>query len=321
MVTGQKWKRLKENKRMNLYQKYRPNDFSEMYGNEGTIESIKSTIEKKDRPHVFLFTGASGCGKTTAARICAKKLNAINSAVVEVNSSNNRGIDTARQIIEQMKGLPFEGDSTVFILDELHQTSKDFQNALLKSLEDTPNHVYFFMCTTDPQKLITAFKNRCTIFNFKPLEEKEIYRLLVKINREEEAGVDKEVIELISENCEGSPRKAIVIFEKLIGVEKEKAKKLVREEGIGEESSVEAIELCRALIGKSDWGDIAGIIKTVKEEPEKIRRMVLGYMNSVLLGGKMNRKAALALEFFSEPFYDSGIPGVTLACFQVWSAE
>jgi DNA polymerase III gamma/tau subunit len=306
---------------MNLYQKYRPDCFDAMYGNEEVIASIKGVIAKKEKPHVFLFTGGSGCGKTTAARICAKELGASSLAVMEINSSNNRGIDTARQITEQMKSYPIEGDCSVFIVDELHQTTKDWQNAMLKPLEDTPNHVYFFMCTTDPQKLITAFKNRCTIFNFKPLEEKEIYRLLVKINREEEAGVDKEVIELISENCEGSPRKAIVIFEKLIGVEKEKAKKLVREEGIGEESSVEAIELCRALIGKSDWNDIASIIKTVKEEPEKIRRMILGYMNSVLLGGKMNRKAALALEFFSEPFYDSGIPGVTLACFQVWSAE
>ena len=144
---------------MSLYLKYRPKDFDEMVGNDETIESLKKLIQKEDRPHTYLFTGQSGCGKTSAARICANKLGAKGHSIIEINSSNNRGIDTARDIIDQMQYKPLEGNIWVFIIDEIHQTTSVAQNALLKPLEDTTDSAYFFLCTTDPQKLIKPLKN------------------------------------------------------------------------------------------------------------------------------------------------------------------
>ena len=299
---------------MSLYLKYRPKDFDEMVGNDETIESLKKLIQKEDRPHTYLFTGQSGCGKTSAARICANKLGAKGHSIIEINSSNNRGIDTAREIIDQMQYKPLEGNIWVFIIDEIHQTTSVAQNALLKPLEDTTDSAYFFLCTTDPQKLIKPLKNRCSTFNFSSLKPKYIAKLLRKINREENTDIDKEVIEEIADNCEGSPRKAIVLFEKIIGMEKEKAINLISN-GIMESDEKEIIDLCRALL-KEGWSNISKLLKGLKgKDPEKIRYAVLGYMNSVLLN-KPNDRAALVLEYFSEPFYNVGMPGVTLACYQ-----
>ena len=299
---------------MSLYLKYRPKDFDEMVGNDETIESLKKLIQKEDRPHTYLFTGPSGTGKTSAARICANKLGAKGHSIIEINSSNNRGIDTARDIIDQMQYKPLEGNIWVFIIDEIHQTTSVAQNALLKPLEDTTDSAYFFLCTTDPQKLIKPLKNRCSTFNFSSLKPKYIAKLLRKINREENTDIDKEVIEEIADNCEGSPRKAIVLFEKIIGMEKEKAINLISN-GIMESDEKEIIDLCRALL-KEGWSNISKLLKGLKgKDPEKIRYAVLGYMNSVLLN-KPNDRAALVLEYFSEPFYNVGMPGVTLACYQ-----
>ena len=152
---------------MNLYNKYRPKDFNEMVGDSAIIENLKTNIKKEDKSHVYLFTGPAGCGKTTAALICANYID--NPQVIEINSANNRGIDTAREIIENINGRPIMGGSWVYIIDEVHETTKDWQDAMLKPLESTPPYVYFFLCTTNPEKLKTAVKNRCSIYNFKSI--------------------------------------------------------------------------------------------------------------------------------------------------------
>jgi len=302
---------------MNLYLKHRPKSFQEMIGNKEIIESLEKMINKKDKPHSYLFTGPSGCGKTTAARICSDLIGAKDLSVMEINSSNNRGIDTARNIIEQMRMNPIDGNIWSFIMDEVHLMTTVAQNAMLKPLEDYSDIAYFFLCTTDPQKLIKPLKNRCTEFNFSSLSYKYICKLLRIMNRKEKIEIDKEIIEEIAEYSGGSPRRALVLFEKIIGMEKKKAIKLISQ-GIDENES-QVIDLCRALL-KDSWGDISDILKNMEiTDPEKIRRVVLGYMNSVLLNG-LNYKAGLALEYFSEPFYNSGMPGITLACYQVISS-
>lgn len=302
---------------MSLYQKHRPGSFEDMIGNEDQITSLKKLFAKKDRPHVYLFTGGPGCGKTTAARIGATMVGAAELSITEINSANNRGIDTARQIIEQMRFMPMEGDSQVYIIDELHMTTKEWQNAMLKSLEDVPSHVYFFLCTTDPQKLIAPLKTRCTEIKFKPMTVDELQLLLRKVNRAEGFGLSKEVLINIAEHSEGSARKALVILEKVSGVEEEEKQNAIIESGAPDAEDADTIELCRALLKESTWAPIAAIIKKLDvSDPEKIRYAVLGYMNAVLLSGKKNDKAAQAIEFFAEPFYNSSKSGLTLACYQ-----
>ena len=120
--------------KMELYRKYRPNTLDEMVGNQATIKSLQKELENGS--HVFLMTGPAGCGKTTLARIMAKEVGAGPLSIHEINSAENRGIDTAREVMEQMRFNPSDGDAIVWIFDECHQWLGPVQNAFLKALED-----------------------------------------------------------------------------------------------------------------------------------------------------------------------------------------
>ncbi len=304
---------------MSLYLKHRPDEFEKMLGNEDQLKALNSALSKTSRPHTYLFVGPPGCGKTTAARIAARTLGAGEMSVVEINSANNRGIETARQIIDQMRYNPTDGEALVFIIDELHVTTKDWQNAMLKPLEDTPDHVYFFLCTTDPQKLLPALKTRCSEFKFGAMTKDNVALLLRQVNRAEGFGLSKEVLLSIADHCDGSARKALVLLEKVAGLGDDAAvQERLIEAGMPDAEDVQVIELCRALLKeKAGWGPIAEILKGMDlTDPEKVRYAVLGYMGSVLLSGKQNLRAALALDYFAEPFYNSGKNGVILACYQ-----
>ena len=200
--------------KMELYRKYRPETLEDMVGNEATIKSLKKELENGS--HVFLMTGPAGCGKTTLARIMAKEVNAGPLSIHEINSAENRGIDTAREIMEQMRYNPSDGDAIVWILDEMHQITSAGQNALLKALEDTPEHCYFFLCTTDPQKLIAPLKTRCSIINVKPLTNEEMTYLLKRTARSEKIKLGNEVYERICEIAQGGSRKGLKLLAKVI---------------------------------------------------------------------------------------------------------
>lgn len=208
------------------------------------------------------------------------------------------------------------------LVHNCHKTTNDWQNAMLKPLEDTPDHVYFFLCTTDPQKLIPAIKTRCTEIKLSAMGKPDLLLLLRKVNRAENLSVDKEILEEIAELADGSPRRALVTLERLASLESPEDRKALLEAGAPDPEDAEVIALCRALLSSKSWGDVAGLLKTLPmDDPEKIRYAVLGYMSSVLLSGKQNNRAALASEFFAEPFYNSGKAGVVLASYQTMFSE
>lgn len=304
---------------MNLYNKYRPQTFEDMIGNSVELETLQNELNKTDHSHVFLFTGPQGTGKTTAARIVAKMFGASDLDIREVNTASNRGIDTARSIMLEMKMLPTAGDSIVYILDEAHKFTNDMQNALLKPLEDTPDHVYFFLCTTDPKKLIKPLRSRCTEIKFSLLTESQIIKLLRRVSKKEEFSLSPDVAEGIAKLSEGCPRKALVILGQIIGLEEDKQLEFIKNGAIDEEDK-EVISLCRALLSdKSSWKEIANILKELSslgklDDPESVRYMVLGYMNAVLLNGSKLPRAISAMAAFSEPTYNTGKFGITIAC-------
>ena len=303
---------------MSLYLKYRPDNFESMVGNVDELQSLQEAVSRENRPHCFLLAGHTGAGKTTAARIIAAQHGVSELGVVEVNAGNARGIDTAREIIDKMRSTPIDGGAWAFILDECHRFTVDFQNAMLKPLEDTPEHVYFFLCTTDPQKLIKPLVARCFPVNFKPVSGSDLFLLLKRVQKAEATTLPKAVLEAISQNADGSPRIALQLMDKVRGADDEEAQMRLAEKGFTEEEDVETIALCRMLLNaKASWADVAKTIKAMDiSDPEKVRYAVLGYMNAVLLGGKENLRAAQAIEFFSEPFYNAGKAGVTLASYQ-----
>lgn len=307
-----------------FYQKYRPDSFEDLVGNEAAINAFKKSLTKKNHSHAFILSGPPGTGKTTIARIAANMLGASGMDIREINTSSARGIDTAREIIQQIRMMPSNGDSIVYILDECHKFTNDMQNALLKPLEDCPEHVYFFLCTTESNKLIKAIKSRCTEIKTTPLDDEQIAQVLKRVIKLEKIDIEKDIITEIAERSEGSSRNALVMLEQIANAETKKDIKIILDSK-GSEDDPDTILLCRALLDtRSDWGSIAKILKQLKEagkldDSESIRYMVLGYANAVLLNGRMNQRAALMLEAFSEPTYNTGKFGITLACINVIS--
>lgn len=308
---------------MNLYRKVRPTTFDELIGNEVEIESLRKLLKKKEK-QCFVISGESGCGKTTIARIAAKEVGADNLSIKEINSSNNRGIDTARELQNDMKYRLPDGKAKVFIIDEAHGTTQDWKRAMLKPLEDTPKDTYFFLCTTNPKKLFQgdegkAIKTRCTEIKVSPLDPKLIYRLLKKTARSEDIELETDILEEISENCNGSPRAAIELLEKVAVLDDKKSQlKAITSLSEAEEQT---IDLCRALLKPDRWGVIGKIVKELKDlDVENIRYAVLGYMNAVLLNSGKGQ-AAWVIECFEEPFYNSGKAGLTSACYRSISDE
>jgi len=298
---------------MSLYLKYRPKNFDEVIGNKAVVYTIKSLLKTGKFPHSSLLTGPTGCGKTTLARIIADELGA-GGDFVEIDSADFRGIDTIREIRKRAQYAPMNGKCRVFLLDECHKLSNDAQNAMLKILEDTPKHVYFILATTDPQKLISTIKGRTTIFEVKVFNDNEMMHLLRRVVRQEGENLQKLVYEQIIQDSFGHPRNALQILEKVLASPEDQRLQIAKQTA---EAQSQSIELCRALIDGSPWKKVSNILKGLKDEdPESIRRHVLGYSQSVLLN-KTSDRAAIVIDEFSDYFYSGGFARLILACYTV----
>lgn len=299
---------------MSLYHKYRPDTLDAVVGNEVTKSAIKTMIEKEDRPHAILLSGPSGCGKTTIARIIAKMLGCEPDNFREMDTADFRGIDTVREIRQASAYRPLGGGCYVWLLDECHKLTNDAQNALLKSLEDTPSHVYFILATTDPQNLLPTVRGRCTKFEMNLLNDTEMMTLLRRVVRAEGETLVKLAYEQIVANAEGHGRNALQILEAVLAVDADSRIDVANRFA---EQKAEIVELCRALVQGSGWKKVASILKKLQgEEPESVRRAVLGYCTSCLLKQTQDSPVpAMVIECFSEPTYNTGWAGIALACY------
>lgn len=303
-----------------LYKVYRPKTLDEVIGNEATISSLQSMLKKGKLPHTLLLYGPSGCGKTTIGRILRRELGCGALDYQEKNVSDFRGIDTIREIAQTAPMHPASGKCRIFLLDECHQLTKDAQNAALKILEDTPKHVYFILCTTDPSKLIPTVRKRCTPLPVELLDATQMLKLLKRVRKRAGLDVSDDHLELISENCDGSARQGLVLLDKVSHVAAKARTKAIHEKL--EEENSEVIDLCRALLARTGWPEVARLLRELKVvEEEKIRYAVLGYMNAVLLSGKRQDQAAFVMRNFEKAFYDAKRNGLTLACYESIVAE
>jgi len=299
---------------MSLYLKYRPDSLEMVVGNETVLEIVKDMTKSPDTcPHAFLLHGPTGCGKTTIGRIIAARLGSAGDDIHEIDTADFRGIDTVRELRKQCRFLPMGSACQVWIIDECQKMTGDAQSALLKILEDTPNHVYFVLCTTDPQKLLAAIKGRCSPLQVNTLNDQEMFRLLRTIVKAENANLQKAVYEQIIQDSLGHPRNALVILDQVLRVDPEKRIDVAKR--TAEEQS-QSIELCRALVKIASWKEVAGILSGMKtQDAERIRYAVLGYCQAILLKGVEHNQAAAIIEYFSEPFYNTGFPGLVFACY------
>lgn len=161
--------------KQSLALKYRPQEFEDVVKQDANIEILTNQIAEGNVKQAYLFAGASGCGKTTTARILAKK---IDGDIIEMNCADNNSVDDIRQLIEQAQLKPLTGKYKVYILDECHMFSKSAFNAMLKLLEEPPKHCIFILCTTDPQNILPTVLGRLQRFNFSRIPQSDIVKRL-----------------------------------------------------------------------------------------------------------------------------------------------
>lgn len=300
-----------------LHLKYRPTSFKELVGQAKAVRVLSQFLKTDTLPHTIIFTGGSGCGKTTTARILKSKLNCSDIDCVEINAADNRGIDMAREICRRMTLAPVSGDCRIWIIDEIQQATKEFQSLMLKALEDVPRHVYFFLCTTDPQKLLPTVRTRCTEIRMESLSPDDIASLLKSIAAKEGVTIGQKLIDKIVENSNGGARQAVKLYNSVIAIDDEDRQVESVEDP---EERRQAWDIVRAMLyEKPKWGTIAKLIKEVKvDNAESFRHLVLACANTELLkAGANSARAFLILDVFSRNWYDDPKSGLTRCCFEV----
>jgi DNA polymerase-3 subunit gamma/tau len=198
-------------------------------------------------------------------------------------------------------------------LDECHKLSNDAQNALLKALEDTPRHVFYILCTTDPQKLIPTIKGRCSQFKMNPLSDKDMFRLLRQVVKGEEESLQKQIYDQIVQDSQGRPRNALQILGQVLAVPEEKRLETAKRSA---EIQSQVIELCRALVSNSGWKKITNILSNLQDQDaESVRRAVIGYCSSILLKEENTTAAKIMEAFIETPYGNLGFPQLVFCCY------
>ena len=254
--------------------RYRPQQFADLIGQEHVARGLAGAIDSGRVGHAYLFTGARGVGKTSAARIYAKALECTNRKsgepcnlcerceaisagqdvdVIEIDAASNRGIDEIRQLRQNVAVRPASGNHKTYIIDEVHMLTREAFNALLKTLEEPPPHVKFVLCTTEPEKLPITILSRCQRFDFQSVDTVAITQRLAQIVESEGLTVAPAALELIARRAAGSMRDSQSLLEQLFGIAAGDKKNIELEDvhaitGTGKDEKVG--ELAQALINR-----------------------------------------------------------------------
>lgn len=302
-----------------LYKKHRPSKFGELVGQDDVVDSLRNMGKTGKIPHFILLQGPSGCGKTTISRILKNALKCSDIDFLEKNAASDRGIDMVRAIASQVNVSPMLGENRIWVIDECHALTAEAQDAFLKLLEDTPHHAYFIFLTTDPKKLKSTIITRATVLKLKSLTEKDLIKLVEDVCKKEGRSVESEVAKKIATTAEGSARRALVILHTVLSLESTE-KQLAAISTIDE--GTPGFNVAQMLMNaKTTWAELAPALKEVNEDPEGVRRIVLGYANSCLLGNGNKKRSVIVIEEFMDNFFDSGKAGLTLACWNVIQSE
>ncbi len=268
-----------------LARKHRPRRFEEIVGQEHVARSLQNAVKTGKVGHAYLLTGTRGIGKTTAARIFAKALTCENLTdsgnpclecsqclsmdagnsidVSEMDGASNNGVESVRQLVENIQYLPTKGKFKVYIIDEVHMLSTQAFNALLKTLEEPPPHVIFILATTDPQKLLHTVLSRCQRFDFRNASTAILTKHLKDVLQKEEVTFEQdEMISKIAKLAKGSFRDALSLVDQVLSFSMEnhiKEESFTYALGIAKTSSIR--EISNALL----IGNLEGVVKSYRE--------------------------------------------------------
>jgi DNA polymerase III subunit gamma/tau len=321
-----------------LARKYRPQKFSEVIGQEHVTRTLKNAIEQGRTAHGYIFSGHRGIGKTTVARLLAMALNCRSSNhpvpepcgicdscteiragnsvdVIEIDAATNRGIDEIRELREATRYRPARDRFKVYILDEAHQITDAAFNALLKTLEEPPDHVVFMLATTQPEDIPQTIRSRCQHFSFRAVRFEEIVGQLRTIASRENIEADEDALALLAEAGDGSMRDALSILDQAIPFSNgrltaETIRSLVGAvpsevleevmQGVGRNSSEEVLQRVDALIseGHSPLHFARQMVRFLRNAT--VAKIAGGDSSLLQISSDERRRAARVAELFSE---------------------
>jgi DNA polymerase III gamma/tau subunit len=306
-----------------LYQDVRPTDLDDVVGSQAAVASIRRAIQQPDqRVHCYLLSGPSGCGKTTLARLAAKEFGCdVEMDLEEINAASNRGIDMARELEKKATSRPFSGGARAVIIDEGHMLTKEAQNALLKILEDTPDWLYYFICSTEPNRLLKTIHTRSQRIEVESVLPDQMFDLLANVIEENKLPDPGDaVLDAIATNSAGSPRQALVMLEGVLEMSEDEALLAVQSY---EQSEKQVIDVCRA-IAEGRWDIACRAYRQLQSpEPENVRRAILGYLHAILVKSDKDAKKAGTLaariEELESHCFDSGAAGLLMKIYNACS--
>jgi DNA polymerase-3 subunit gamma/tau len=286
--------------------RYRPQTFAELIGQEHVAQALTNAIAGNRVGHAYLFTGARGVGKTSAARILAKALDCEQGPtptpcnqcdicrtisagedvdVLEIDGASNRGIDEIRQLRQNAGVRPSRARYKIYIIDEVHMLTKEAFNALLKTLEEPPEHVKFIFCTTEPTKIPITILSRCQRFDFAGIETRSILRRLEQIAQAEGVAADREALELIARRAAGSMRDSQSLLEQLLSFSAERITTADVREMLGEAGEERLAALVGKLLDRDPAGALAELDAAVVAgiDPGQLIEQLFGHLRDCML--------------------------------------
>lgn len=283
-----------------FYQKYRSQTFDEVVGQPYVVRSIQNAIKNRNIGHAYLFCGPRGTGKTTMARLLARAVNCENPEkapcgecdncksalaqshpdIVEINAANETHVEDVRELIDRSQLAPMMGKYKIYIVDEVHQLSSSAASALLKTLEEPPEHVIFVLATTDPQKLLNTIISRCQRFDFSKVGVEQIKNHLIHVAEKEGIKIEENAAEKIAQLAEGGMRDALSMLEQATSY----SNKDIKEEDINEiyglASTSEKIQLIQNIYEK----DLGALLQRVEEYETRgidVKRLTSDLINAL----------------------------------------
>lgn len=289
-----------------LYRKYRPSGFGDVIGQEHITKTLCNQIEKNRISHAYLFTGTRGVGKTTIARIFARAINCENPKhgnpcgecevcrelargnsmdIIEMDGASNNGVDQVRDIRDNVVYPPVSGKYKVYIIDEVHMLTMSAFNALLKTLEEPPEHVVFILCTTESHKIPQTILSRCMRFDFRLVSTAAISEYLKYVLDKEKKEAEESAVYLIAENAQGSVRDALSLCDRCMNSSNGTLtyNDTVAALGTGDLRSL------REFVGYIADGDVGETMKCAEillksgRNPSVLARELAGYFRNMLL--------------------------------------
>jgi DNA polymerase III subunit gamma/tau len=306
---------------LDLARKYRPKRFDDVVGQPEAVSVLKGLLAKKQLPHAILLVSPSGTGKTSIARILRDELECTPDDYKEINCATNASIDMIRDIEDKCRYSPmFGGKTRIYYLDEAGSLSRTpfCQQAMLKVLEDPPDHCYFILAAMDVGKIIDGIKTRCLRVNLNPIGKENLGQLVRSVWTKEcpkEAKPDSVVNSIVS-SSKGSARSALLLLQKVINLKTEEEQLAAIN---NEDEQKNAFELVKLLMwGDRKWKDVQKLLNSLQDmELEPFRQSILTCCRKELAKDKGQwDKAYNIISAFESPFFDTGEAGLWRACYE-----